>query len=94
LGNGTDHKNKESLQTTISKVSFSPLQLIIYKKRARRAFKIYVPLSGRYEIIFENPEVLQVKRSRLFFSNILSDFIDTDKLEVLITQKTLAQIFF
>lgn len=70
------------------------MQLLIYKKRAIRAFKIYVPVSGRYEIIFENPEVLQVKRFRLFFSNLLGDFIDTDKLEVLITQKTLAKIFF
>jgi hypothetical protein len=44
-----------------------------------------IPKQSNYEVVFENPESLKVKRSNLLISSLLTKSISNEKIEILIT---------
>lgn len=69
------------------KKAFWPVQTYTFRKRAKRILIVDIPEEGRYEVLFDNPETLEIKHSNLPISSMFRKPLATDKIEILITEK-------
>ena len=80
-------RHKITNKIITSKKAFWPVQAYAFGKRAKRILILDVTESGEYEVIFNNPKSVKVKKSNLLILSLIYSFISTDKLEVIITKK-------
>ena len=80
-------RNKATSEITKSEKAFWPVQTFAFGKRAKRIFIVDISEAGKYEVLFNKPEALKVKPSNLPISSFFSDFLSTDKIEIVITKK-------
>ena len=78
-------KDKKTGEITKSKRAIYPVQAFSYRKRAKRILNVNITKQSNYEVIFENPESLKLKRSNLFLSNLFTKPISNEQIEILIT---------
>lgn len=81
-------KNKSNNEKIECKRTIFGAQAYAYNTRAKKIFVVDIIEASTYQIIFENPESLIVKRSNLpFFSNIFSAVRRKD-IRVLVTKSS------
>ena len=80
-------RDKKTDEIIGCKRAIFPVQAYSYKKRAKRIFTVDIPKQSNYEVIFDNPESLIVKRSNLFLENLFAKPISNKHIEILITEQ-------
>ncbi|MEM1326877.1 MAG: hypothetical protein AAGI23_13030 [Bacteroidota bacterium] len=80
-------KEQETNEIIKCKKATYPVQAILHGKRAKRILIVDIPRTSNYEVIFEHPESLKVKRSNLFVSSFFSKPIANEKIEILIIEQ-------
>ncbi len=68
------------------KRAFWPVQAYAFGKRAKRIFVADIPDEGKYEVLFNKPETIKVKRSNLPIFSLFINPLTTDRIEIAITE--------
>ena len=58
-------KNIATDESIKCKTACWPVQAYAFGKRAKRILIVDIPEEGRYEVLFDNPETLRIKHSKL-----------------------------
>ena len=80
-------KHQDTRQVIKCTKAFWPVQAFAFGKRAKRIFVVDVPYDGKYELIFDHPETVIVRRSNLFIRSFWNQPINREQLEIIITEK-------
>ena len=81
-------KDKETGEQIQSRKAIYPVQAFWNGKRIKKIFTIKIKRKSSYEVIFENPNSLKVKRSNLIFYTLFKKPIPNEKIEILITKQS------
>lgn len=79
-------KDKKTHEMIKCKRAIYPVQAFLNGKRAKRILVVDSPKQSNFEVIFENPESLKIKRSNLLISSFFTKPISNEKIEVLIIE--------
>ena len=80
-------KDEKTGEISRCKRAIFPVQAFSHRKRAKRIFVVDIPRQSNYEVVFENPESLIVKKSNLLISSLFTKPISNKTIEILITER-------
>ncbi len=79
-------KHKETGVITKCKKCVWPVQTYAFGKRAKRIFIVEIQTEGRYKLVFNNPETIQVRHSNLPISSLFRKPLKNNQIEILISE--------